>query len=528
MFGNDFYPTPIELIDKMRRAVDMNRVRTILEPSAGRGDIVERIAAMDGVSSRNGEPTHAIDTIELDEELCMILTGKGYKPIARDFLKFNTYGSYDLIVMNPPFSDGDAHLIKAINMQRRGGQVACLLNAETLRNPYTNQRKELASLIKKYQGTVEYMGNAFGTADRTTKVETALVYINIEPMTAPSDILKNLAEAEVLERQEEQSATDLVDGDYTTGAVRRYEIEMKAGLKLIDEYQALKPLLSRSFSGDKHPILELTIGREAFTNIRDEFVKAMRIKYWSELFQSSEFTKIFTSTTRDAYHKQIKDLERYEVTTANIKQMQLEISQSMIGNLDESIVYLFDEFSSHYYDEQSNNIHYYNGWKTNKAYIINKKVITRLNAYSGWNGCNPSEWQVVQKLEDIEKVFAYLDGKISKDMDELRATLVSATNSQESRGIVTKYFTVDFYKKGTTHITFTRPDLLKKFNLIGSQRKGWLPPTYGKKAYTDLGEEDRDLVDEFEGKASYAETVANTEFYTDRPQLGTVRLGLIA
>ena len=38
---NGFYPTPTWLVNKMLDKVDLNKVKTILEPSAGSGNIVE-------------------------------------------------------------------------------------------------------------------------------------------------------------------------------------------------------------------------------------------------------------------------------------------------------------------------------------------------------------------------------------------------------------------------------------------------------------------------------------------------------
>ena len=65
--------------------------------------------------------------------------------------------------------------------------------------------------------------------------------------------------------------------------------------------------------------------------------------------------------------------------------------------------------------------------------------------------------------------------------------------------IETKYFTLTFYKKGTCHIVFRDEELLEKFNLYAGKQKGWLPPFYGKKAYADMDEEEKDLVKEFSG-----------------------------
>lgn len=42
MLGTEFYPTPSELIDKMLAKVSFENVRSVLEPSAGKGDIADR------------------------------------------------------------------------------------------------------------------------------------------------------------------------------------------------------------------------------------------------------------------------------------------------------------------------------------------------------------------------------------------------------------------------------------------------------------------------------------------------------
>mgnify|MGYP003290709934 CR=1 FL=1 len=61
--------------------------------------------------------------------------------------------------MNPPFSNGDKHLLKALQIQQNGGKVVCLLNAETIRNPYTETRKTLVDLLEKYEAEIEYIEN---------------------------------------------------------------------------------------------------------------------------------------------------------------------------------------------------------------------------------------------------------------------------------------------------------------------------------------------------------------------------------
>ena len=83
----------------------------------------------------------------------------------------------------------------------------------------------------------------------------------------------------------------------------------------------------------------------------------------------------------------------------------------------------------------------------------------------------------------------------------------------ETKNIQLKYFTVTFFKKGTCHITFTNEELLKKFNIFGSQKKGWLPPSYGKKAYQDMSTEEKAVVNAFDGEEEYNKVVANQKYY---------------
>lgn len=498
----------------MVASVELNNIETVLEPSAGRGDIIEYLVER----TQYGRKL-SIDAIEFDEDLSMVLAGKGYKPVARDFLTFQTYRAYDLIIMNPPFSDGDKHLLKAIKLQKDGGQIVCLLNAETIRNQHTSSRIELAALLEKYGASVEYIKDGFTDADRKTGVEVALVSLTIPRRQATSDILKNLVESQQVEERQEEPAGEVVQGDYIRGAVRRYELEVAAGLKFLDEYEALKPLLSKSFNDKDWSMIELTVDGERYGNNRNLLVHRTRMKYWQELFQTSEFGRLFTSKTRNDYQGRIDALGRYEFNVSNIKQMQLELSQSMLESLDDSIVRLFDEFSSQYWDEQSKNIHYYNGWKTNKAYVVNKKVITTCHAWQWGNDFRPTWSDVSEKMADLHKVFSYLDGKLSSDLSDLDMALLTAERTGQSRGIELPYCTVDFYKKGTTHITFRDAKLLKKFNLIGSQSKGWLPPNYGKTSYQEMARDHQQIVDSFEGAESYADTVENQSFYSARTDL---------
>ena len=56
-------------------------------------------------------------------------------------------------------------------------------------------------------------------------------------------------------------------------------------------------------------------------------------------------------------------------------------------------------------------------------------------------------------------------------------------------------------------------EIIKKFNIFGSQKKNWLPPSYGKVKYQDMTAEEKDVINDFEGEQSYSATVNNTSYY---------------
>ena len=78
------------------------------------------------------------------------LEGKEYHVIHDDFLTYHGQYHYDLIILNPPFNEGDKHLEKALDIQKNGGNIICILNAETIDNPCTNRRKALVQKLEEY------------------------------------------------------------------------------------------------------------------------------------------------------------------------------------------------------------------------------------------------------------------------------------------------------------------------------------------------------------------------------------------
>ena len=523
MFNDNanFYPTPEDLAAKMLSLVDMSRVKDLLEPSAGKGDLVKVIRKSFYKFSNERDYGTSIDCIEKDERLASILKGDGERVVYDDFLGFETFKRYDLIIMNPPFDNGALHLLKAIDLMVNGGQIVCLLNAETLRNPYTNNRTFLARRLEELQAKVTYVEGAFLNAERKTGVDVAIVYIDIPNKVCDSLIIDDLEEAKASGIDFSQSG-QITFWDKIKRIVAQYQYEAQMGIRLISEYCNVQPYILNTFEKDRFPkpLLSLQVNDGEVTNCNqavNAFLKGLRYKYWYALGNDEAMQAKFTSNLKKLYFDTIKDLQHKEFCVHNIELVNAELMKMMGKATEDTIFEMFEKlsFQHTYNDEYSSNIHYFDGWKTNKAHYINGKVIVPLlNCYDYiFKEIRMTEWKTIETLSDIEKVFDYLNTD-KFGFASVRMVLESAQNMGQTRGIRFKYFDADFYKKGTVHIKFRYPELLKKLNIFGSQRKGWLPPTYGKKRYDDMNKEEQAVINSFDGgKSAYEVVVANTEFY---------------
>lgn len=527
----DFYPTPETLAARMVDMVDTKRVHFVLEPSAGKGDLVDKLKnkmsyyGYSHITDKHGSDVE-IDCIEKDVNLQNLLKGAGKRFVFDDFLKFETFKKYDLILMNPPFSEGDKHLLKALEMMQNGGQVVCLLNAETLKNPYSNSRKELLQKLEQLDAEIKYLDGAFTEAERQTTVEVALIYVDIPARKPVSLILDSLEKAPEMGITDFTADKEITFYELLKRMVYQFELEAKAGIKLINEYCRLQPYLMNRLdaSKDKYakPIFEIRFDDKAWysgraTNMINQYLKKLRYKYWYALGDNPDFRAQLTSNLADIYYNKLLELSDYDFNLHNIEQVNKELQLQMTAAIEDTILALFDELSDKYswYPECTKNIHYYNGWRTNIAHMINKKVIIPMQTTDSWdNQIDITKYSTVRKINDIEKVMDYLnDGRVAPYMD-IEKVLETAKHEGQTRNIESKYFTLTFYKKGTVHLTFKNAELLKKFNIFGSRKKGWLPPCYGKKHYDKMTLEEKQVIDEFEGSAAeYEKTLAEKDYY---------------
>lgn len=505
-----FYPTPESLAVKMARMIDFTRVATILEPSAGKGDMIKGIKYFFGNSP-------IIDCVEIDEHLRAILKDKELNVVGNDFLAYQTYTQYDLIIMNPPFKDGEKHLLKALDMCKNGGQVCCLLNARTLKNPSNVYRQDLIRKLEENNAEIEYIENAFYNSERRTSVEIALVYVNIPKKQYDFSFFDNMTESDDYKNiYTEQERNELATNDVIGNVLKQYDNECRMGLDFLNQYDKMASIIPTVYESSEKLIQVSVASNEEYNGFSKQnlFLRGLRYKYWSLLFQTKEISNFFTYEVRSELYSNLERFKRYDFTLSNIKTLQIELSKNLSSNIEEAILKQFEDLTYTHSMGCSRNIHYFNGWKTNDAYMINKKVIIPCyglfdNRFNSW-----SLYKTSSMIDELEKIFEHLDGGRTENDTFKSASDILHNLNFKGEPIEFKYFRVEFKKKGTIHVYFKNLELLKKFNIFGANKKGWLPDGYGKKSYANMTEEEQAVVNDFQGEKDY-EKICKNNYYTE-------------
>lgn len=508
MFDKEFFPTPVEVIKKMLEPYEKSYQRMagfssyteegyaklhglhILEPSAGKGDILDFIT--NNCKSRDVE----LYAIEQNPELKMILQEKNYHIIGDDFFGYHGDTWFDLIIMNPPFSNGVDHLLHAFDIAR-DTDIICLLNAETILNPYTDKRKLLLSIIEEH-GEYEILGDVFKDAERTTDVNVALVRLHKEAAENPFDFqFKNVKSDDIPDLDESIFENQVLVKDVIGNMMLQYE-ELK---KFYVDFR--KSLAGISFYGNDLTGQYKSPGEMAWDSASlsrkagfNKFTKEIKHEMWQIVFKKTNIEKYMTHKVRENFHEFSKQQGYMDFNRENVIAL-IEMIVSNRGNiLEQAIVDVFEIFTK-YHEENRCHVE---GWKTNDAYKVNQKVIMPywvkygeyrssydLKEYGDKFSHNYSR---ESEYSDIDKVMCYITGEKFEEIISIRRAMKEhfdiigtiKTGDQYDSTCESTFFKIKFFKKGTVHITFKDRFLWEQFNLRAARGKNWLPES----KYSDI------------------------------------------
>jgi Domain of unknown function (DUF4942) len=487
LFNANFYPTPDELIEELLSLSiksDLTRINglsrftlkgRVLEPSAGKGNIIKYI--------NNKSKSIQVDAIENDPELSSFLMGAGHNIVWSDFLTFETFREYDSIVMNPPFSDGDKHLLHAINVASKqitkDCEIYAILNAETIKNPYSVYRQELIRLLDLHGANIKFVNNAFTEAERKTNVEVALIYFKVFRDNSSEDLYRRTVDA--MKSRPREQAEQITTALSTF--VKHQEVQERVDdiTRLINEYEQILKLTRETYLINKRKTdfinyvskangVKLFVPIDTTAKDYEEELQKLRTTYWGLILQTDKFMKMLTTEAREKLNRQIDSAAELEVNTVNTFMLLHAIMANSSDMLISSVVSMFEKITSYSRRGFSTNIHYYNGWNTNESYKIGKKVIFPFfTTFGDWdmgsrdNTFSSVDYRIKGFIYDLLKAFEPFR-KVDYEFERL--------NKGEFKNDILRF---KIFQKGTVHVWFNDLETLNKINYVCGRKFNWLP-----------------------------------------------------
>jgi len=506
MTGEEFFPTPPALIRQMLKGFQFHYKDPVLVPFARKGDLIEEIKNYCEKKHYLRDYQDSIDAIENDPNLRKNLKSKGIRVVHSGFFTFSTLKRYKYVFMIPPLSVGVEHLAKALEFLKPGGKCVCLLDAEILRNPRTTAHKALVQKLKEWQASIKYVRNAFKRTNRNANAEAAIVNIVCQKDYEQANIkLKDFLRSELTDDEKQMDCicqNVFVGRDNIQAAVNQFQVSVKAAVDAVCLVEQLQPILSTKFDPPQSDRAEFRSRFEPFFKAGIEpnkLIQGVRKKFWEALFLFPELIDPLTSDLRGEFRDHVERLKDYDFTLENIIAFNDEIGQKFTCGIRDAILDCYDKFGGEHnrQGEMSRNTHDFNGWIPGKAYYMNKKVVIPSSGYDGWSGKFKVRYSAVSgKLSDLERILAFLeDGETP--LSDINDSLSSAENCGQTKDVQLRDFSVTFFKKGTTHITFTNLDALRRLNIYCCRKKNWLPPDYGITPYEELSPKARQVIDSF-------------------------------
>jgi hypothetical protein len=460
VFNADFYPTPPEVAATMLDPLDL-RGRVVVEPSAGSGNLVQACLERGAAEVLMVEP---------EPKLRAILAGipADCRLIAADWLTVTAeqISHVDLIVMNPPFSADERHILHAWEIAPAGCEIVALCNANTIETGRWGSRasQQLRTLIEQY-GSGQNLGPSFEDAERTTRCEIGLVRLTKPGQRAsgadefdgfflgPDDI-----EAEGQGLIKYRRSRDLVNR--YVEACKIYDQQLEAGVRLQAQVGGI-------YKGE----LGIQISMEGCAASRNRFRKQLQKSFWESVIAEMLPREMATSQLAGDINKFVEQQTKVPFTERNLFRMLQVIAGTTDQRIDRAVEAAFDELTRHTAENRWN----VEGWKTNDAYLFNQKFIVPYIAEPDWSGGTVSmKWGGNQpKVQDLVKALCYITGR---KYEEVMTPAAGWDRLTAGQWYDWGFFECKLFKKGTGHFRFKDLEDWAALNARVARIKGLVLP----------------------------------------------------
>jgi 16S rRNA G966 N2-methylase RsmD len=463
MFNKDFYPTPESVAMQMLSGYDITG-KVILEPSAGKGDLVAFLQS---------QGAKEVIACENNEDLQQIVKTKCHL-IESDFLKLDStrISHVDFIVMNPPFSNQEKHILHAWEIAPPGATIISLCNS-TLFKDYgyiTNSQQQIQEIVKLH-GFSEDLGNCFSDAERKTEANVSKIVI-----TKPAaSYEQEFAGFFMNEDEEPETGSGLMSYNFVRDLVNRYIAALKLYDKQLDLAVQMESLVSfwmrHECDSEIHKKV-FSVKDEDRAITRAEFKKSMQRQGWGFIFSKMNLTKIATRGLREDINKFVEQQTQIPFTMRNIYRMLDIVIGTSSQRMDKAILEVFDRVTK----SHAENRYQHKGWKTNSHYLVGKKFIldymispAREYGYTS-NSYNDLKSSYDGIIPDLEKALCFITGT---DFEEIRTVSRSIMRNSYGEWYNSTFFRYKGYKNGNMHFEFISEDVWAMFNQRVAKLKGY-------------------------------------------------------
>lgn len=426
-FGVQFYPTPDNVVEKMMSVFDIekdfSRGDSIIDPSCGDGGLLKKAVKyitekryesykgqIKNVYWCDFEPDLRLYGIEVDDTLAAAARENGITIVGKDFLGFKSPAVYDYVLMNPPFASGAKHLLRAWNVFPSAKKIVCLLNTETVNNPFTPERRELLELIEHY-GNVEVLGQVFKDSENPTDVSVSMVVLT--PIRngsewfsfQPDDILMDDDDDEF---ENAVANMELEPADAFTALEQRYNVAVNAMRQLVQAAVTAKhyiaPVMQNGWSVNDVLKTVLSSPDKGGYNAALEVLTSAA---WDFVFSKTKISKYASQGVQRELASLQSQAGKMAFTRVNMEDLFSFLFLNREQIYKQTILEAFDLITKYHHENRLD----YEGWKTNSVYKVQRRFIMpyMIDDYLS-DGYARLRYEARQIITDIEKALCFVSG----------------------------------------------------------------------------------------------------------------------
>ncbi len=485
-----FYPTPRYVAEKCWAMFTDKEIVRLLEPSAGRGDLVKP-ALEERLNSYGRGRALSWDAVEIDASNHPLLRSMGATVVGYDFLSHTSCAIYSHIIMNPPFAQGAKHVLHAWDTLYEG-EIVAIINAESLRNQCSVERAHLARIVAEH-GEVQFLADQFKGAEvyRQADVEIALVHLTKKAQTdwMTNDWLDGLSkDTDAPQEPAQELPNELaLPANFVEETVTNFNLALKAAKEVCKaqaRFSRYKTRLGKTMEmmqADGAPCGEgESHAGQLVRNLFAQTYADLKNAAWTQILRSTHVLSRLSHKAQKRVESEFQNIMGLEFTVANVYGFLHGIVNSA-GDIQMGMVCdVFDQITRYHTD----NTVYYMGWKSNDKHRTAGMRIKRsrfiLPGESHESYRRHASFTVVNMLRDFDRVFAMLDGKQAPTVGlaELFDNADSYMQLVHGNRLSSDYFDVRFYGgRGTIHFFPRSLEVIERLNRTVGKYRQWLPPS---------------------------------------------------